>query len=141
VQGCVLRPVCAGDGRHQPRSKETTRRPLSQVRNGMVGLAGLEPAASSLSEIEGSALCYPAFSQVVSIRKRRRDGVNRGPPATWQRSLRPGAGKVGRVHRMTETMYAPSAEFRSIHETDDSGFSRKRVAKYLNRIFLTDVGD
>jgi hypothetical protein len=24
VQGCVLRPVCAGDARHQPRSKEMT---------------------------------------------------------------------------------------------------------------------
>jgi hypothetical protein len=36
-----------------------------------VGLAGLEPAASSLSEIEGSALCGPAFSQVTTERQRR----------------------------------------------------------------------
>jgi hypothetical protein len=74
VQGCVLRPVCAGVGRHQPWSKETTRRPLSQVRNGMVGLAGLEPAASSLSEIDGCALCYPAFPQLALIHERHRMG-------------------------------------------------------------------
>jgi hypothetical protein len=38
-----------------------------------VGLAGLEPAASSLSGIEGSALCGPPFSQVAHDRKGRRD--------------------------------------------------------------------
>ena len=38
------------------------------VRGRFVGLAGLEPAASSLSEIEGRALCYPAFPQVVRLR-------------------------------------------------------------------------
>jgi hypothetical protein len=94
-----------------------------------------------LSEIDGEALCYPAFSQAVSIRERRRDG---GEPRSFRyvaTVLRPGAGQVGRVHRMTETMYAPSAKLRSIHQTDDSGFSRKRVAKYLNRFLLTDVGD
>jgi hypothetical protein len=35
---------------------------------------------SSLSGIDGQAPCYPAFSQVVPIRKAHRDGVNRGPP-------------------------------------------------------------
>jgi hypothetical protein len=79
VQGCVVRPVCAGDGRHQPRSKETTQRPLSQVRNGMVGLPGLEPGTSSFSEIDGRALCYPASPQAVPIREWHRDGVNHTP--------------------------------------------------------------
>jgi hypothetical protein len=37
----------------------------------MVGLAGLEPAASSLSAIEGSPLCGPAFSQVAANRQGR----------------------------------------------------------------------
>jgi hypothetical protein len=41
-----------------------------------VGLAGLEPAASSLSPIRGSPLCNPAFSQVVLLRKSYKDGVN-----------------------------------------------------------------
>jgi hypothetical protein len=41
-----------------------------------VGLAGLEPAASSLSEIDGWALCYPAFPQVALIHEWHRDGVN-----------------------------------------------------------------
>jgi hypothetical protein len=35
----------------------------------VVGLAGLEPAASSLSAIEGSPLCNPAFSQVACDRR------------------------------------------------------------------------
>jgi hypothetical protein len=34
----------------------------------VVGLAGLEPAASSLSGIEGSALCGAAFPQVTCER-------------------------------------------------------------------------
>jgi hypothetical protein len=42
----------------------------------VVGLAGLEPAASSLSEIDGSALCYRESSQVVRLRKPYEDGVN-----------------------------------------------------------------
>jgi hypothetical protein len=41
-----------------------------------VGLAGLEPAASSLSEIDGKAPCYPAFALVVRLRKSYKDGVN-----------------------------------------------------------------
>jgi hypothetical protein len=45
-----------------------------------VGLAGLEPAASSLSEMDGRALCYPAFSQVALIHEWHRDGVNRIHP-------------------------------------------------------------
>jgi hypothetical protein len=46
----------------------------------MVGLAGLEPAASSLSEIDGRPLCYPAFPLVVPINEDHRDGVNDGEP-------------------------------------------------------------
>jgi hypothetical protein len=45
-----------------------------------VGLAGLEPAPSSLSEIDGRAPCYPAFALVVSIHEGHRDGVNDGEP-------------------------------------------------------------
>ena len=41
-----------------------------------MGLAGLEPAASSLSEIDSQAPCYPAFTQAVRLRQWRRDGVN-----------------------------------------------------------------
>jgi hypothetical protein len=44
-----------------------------QVKTDVVGLAGLEPAASSLSGIEGSALCAPASSQVTGDRRGRRD--------------------------------------------------------------------
>ena len=45
-----------------------------------MGLAGLEPAPSSLSEIEGCALCYPAFPQLALIREWHRDGVNHASP-------------------------------------------------------------
>ena len=34
------------------------------------------PAMAVLSEIDGCALCYPAFPQLVLIRERHRDGVN-----------------------------------------------------------------
>jgi hypothetical protein len=47
-----------------------------QVNPGVVGLAGLEPAASSLSEIDSQAPCYPAFALVVPLRKTYKDGVN-----------------------------------------------------------------
>jgi hypothetical protein len=33
-----------------------------------------------LSEMDGRALCYPAFSLVVLLRKSYKDGVNRCPP-------------------------------------------------------------
>jgi hypothetical protein len=44
-----------------------------QLKAAVVGLAGLEPGTSSLSGIEGSALCGPAFPQVAGDRKGRRD--------------------------------------------------------------------
>ena len=44
----------------------------------MVGLPGLEPGTSSLSEIDGRALCYLAFPLVVPINEGHRDGVNDG---------------------------------------------------------------
>jgi hypothetical protein len=34
---------------------------------------------SSLSEMDGRALCYPASSQVAPLRKSYKDGVNCGP--------------------------------------------------------------
>jgi hypothetical protein len=46
-----------------------------QVSPGVVGLAGLEPAPSSLSAIEGSPLCNPAFLQVARIRNRRSNAL------------------------------------------------------------------
>ena len=45
-----------------------------------MGLAGLEPAASSLSGIDSCALCYPAFLQLALIHERHRDGVNHAGP-------------------------------------------------------------
>ena len=50
------------------------------VRGRFVGLAGLEPAVSSLSEIDGRALCYPAFPQLALIHEWHRDGVNHAHP-------------------------------------------------------------
>jgi hypothetical protein len=41
-----------------------------------VGLPGLEPGTSSLSEIDGRAPCYLAFPLVVRLRKSYKDGVN-----------------------------------------------------------------
>jgi hypothetical protein len=46
---------------------------FSLVRSGVVGLPGLEPGTSSLSGIEGEALCGPVFSQVTAERQGRRD--------------------------------------------------------------------
>src|SRR4029453_15645884 len=46
---------------------------FQQVKASLVGLTGLEPAASSLSGIEGPALCGPAFPQVTGDRKGPRD--------------------------------------------------------------------
>ena len=40
----------------------------------VVGLPGLEPAASSLLEIDGCALCFPAFWLVVLLRESYKDG-------------------------------------------------------------------
>jgi hypothetical protein len=61
-----------------------------------VGLAGLEPAASSLSEIDSQPLCYLAFLLVGLLRKSYKDGVNCGPPSClrWRSDLdgRDGAG-------------------------------------------------
>jgi hypothetical protein len=46
----------------------------------LVGLPGLEPGTSSSSEIDGCALCYPAFLQLALIHERHRDGVNHAGP-------------------------------------------------------------
>jgi hypothetical protein len=47
------------------------RRVFPQLKASVVGLAGLEPAASSLSAIGGSPLCGAAFSQVAADRQGR----------------------------------------------------------------------
>src|SRR4029450_2571290 len=56
------------------------RRVFPQLKASVVGLAGLEPAASSLSEIDGRALWYPAFSQLALLHEWHRDGMNRPHP-------------------------------------------------------------
>jgi hypothetical protein len=56
--------------------EDCDERAFAQVNARVVGLAGLEPAASSLLEIDGPALCYPAFALVVRLRKSYKDGVN-----------------------------------------------------------------
>jgi hypothetical protein len=48
----------------------------------MVGLAGLEPAASSLSAIGGSPLCNPAFSQVTRDRRGSSNALLRFRPTS-----------------------------------------------------------
>ena len=84
-KGWVLRPLCAG-GRASGRGIGSGSGPaFPQFNRGVVGLAGLEPAASSLSEMDGRALCYPAFSLVVLLRKSYKDGVNRCPPPSVRR--------------------------------------------------------
>jgi hypothetical protein len=61
------------------RALPARRRQRCDLREWVVGLPGLEPGTSSLSEIDGEAPCYPASSQVVPIRRCDKDGVNRGP--------------------------------------------------------------
>jgi hypothetical protein len=58
----------------------------------LVGLPGLEPGPSSLSEIDGQAPCYPAFAQAVRLRQWRRDGVNHdgSTPGQTATAARPG---------------------------------------------------
>jgi hypothetical protein len=72
THGCVVRPLCPGDPGKRPRSR-SDRRAFRQVNVGVMGLAGIEPAPSSLSDIEGSALCGAAFPQVTAERQGLRD--------------------------------------------------------------------
>jgi hypothetical protein len=63
---------------------------ISAGRSRFVGLAGLEPAPSSLSGMDGRAPCYPASSQVARLRNCSRDGVNYGPAGRrLERASRP----------------------------------------------------
>jgi hypothetical protein len=86
VQGCVLGPLCAGP-HGSNRHRRDHRRAFLQVRPSVVGLAGLEPAPSSLSAITRSPLCRPAFSQVVRDRRGSSNALLRSRPA--QRTDRP----------------------------------------------------
>ena len=88
----TLDPQSSEDGSAGMRSRTAVRRRLTeataiegehrrvfpQVNPGVVGLAGLEPAASSLSGIEGSALCGPPFSQAGRDRQRRSNAFLKG---------------------------------------------------------------
>jgi hypothetical protein len=77
VKGWALRPLCPGDARERPAIERDNGQAFRQLNPGVVGLAGLEPAPSSLSEIDGEAPCYPAFPQFALIREWYKDGVNR----------------------------------------------------------------
>ena len=83
---------------------------VSLVTGRFVGLAGLEPAASSLSEMDGRALCYPAFALVVLLRKSYKDGVNRCPPPSVRRYVA-GSG-LGRPpgHRWPSICHGPGGQ-------------------------------
>ena len=58
------RPRCRPD-RHTRRLSQAQGQAFPLVKASVVGLAGLQPAASSISEIDGQAPCYPAFPQAV----------------------------------------------------------------------------
>ena len=60
----------------QMSSSHQQRASVSAVHGVVVGLGGLEPPASSLSEMDGQPLCYLAFPLVVRLRKSYKDGVN-----------------------------------------------------------------
>jgi hypothetical protein len=76
------------------------RRAFPQVDPGVVGLAGLEPAASSLSAIKGSALCRPAFSQVAGDRRGRSN-------AFLQSRVERAASPCARVESMVRVRASP----------------------------------
>jgi hypothetical protein len=59
----------------------------------VVDLPGLEPGTSSLSGIEGSALCGAAFSQIAGERQGRRDAFLQSTRISHGRA----AGAVGAV--------------------------------------------
>jgi hypothetical protein len=58
------------------------------LREWLVGRPGLEPGTSSLSGIEGSALCGTPFPQVTAQRRGRRDAFKRLDPKCRQVRLR-----------------------------------------------------
>ena len=88
-----------GDPLNSNRDRRDHRRAFLQVNPGVVGLAGLEPAASSVSEIDGPAPCYPAFALVVRLRKSYKDGVNSLSAAERGRTAtRPGDNPSTWIH-------------------------------------------
>jgi hypothetical protein len=76
-----------------------------------VGLAGLEPAPSSLSEIDGSAPCYCASSQAGTIRKCPKDEVNQRSsycaPASSRRGLSEVSQRVAGDLELMESWWVP----------------------------------
>jgi hypothetical protein len=88
-----------GDPLNSNRDETDHRGAFLQVSSGVVGLAGLEPAASSVLEIDGPALCYPAFALVVRLRRSYKDGVNSLSAAERGRTAtRPGDDPSTWVH-------------------------------------------
>ena len=88
-----------GDPLNSNRDETDHRGAFLQVNPGVMGLGGLEPAASSVSEIDGPALCYPAFALVVRLRWSYKDGVNSLSAAERGRTAtRPGDDPSTWVH-------------------------------------------
>jgi hypothetical protein len=77
MQGCVLRPPCAAHAEAAVIHGDD-RRAFPQLNPGVVGLAGLEPAASSLSAKCREPLCGPPFPQVTPDRKGQRYAFSYG---------------------------------------------------------------
>jgi hypothetical protein len=62
-------------GPSRQRARPARCRQCSDLRRWVVGLPGLEPGTSSLSAIEGSPLCNPAFLQVARDRQGRSNAL------------------------------------------------------------------
>ena len=71
----------------------------------VVGLGGLEPPTSSLSAIEGSPLCNPAFSQVAADRRGRSNALFERVAEGWLRSARR-FSRRGSHHSRNQTVLA-----------------------------------
>jgi hypothetical protein len=69
--------TCSKPSEAAPNVKTTSG---NAGQRGVVGLPGLEPGTSPLSDIDGRALCYPASLQLALIHELHRDGVNHVHP-------------------------------------------------------------
>ena len=99
----------AGRPQVPDRAKETTGMVLlgrggRELGECLVGLPGLEPGTSSLSEMDGQALCYPAFPQLALIHEWHRDGVSHSSGSPCRRWLVGASGRaIGTVDRSQAT--------------------------------------
>jgi hypothetical protein len=95
-----------------------------------VGVAGLEPAASRLSEIDSQAVCYRASSQVAPIREGYKDGVNRCPPPSARRYL--ARSSLGHPDRLSTTTCPPLEDRRRRSASGKPSAWRSSAARTLN---------